>query len=96
MKEIRTNKTIPAVTINRTDPVVFDFTAWAKTPGVLQLWHRPHGAPVAHKVALRITGSRAYWTASEEDPPGKGDAMIFYFADSGSVRKSNVFTALVG
>ncbi len=92
---IKANKKIPALTINRTDPVIIDFSAWASEPGALQIWHRPRGATVAHKAELRISGSKAYWIASEEDPPGMGDAMIFYYADSGAVRKSNVFPVMV-
>lgn len=89
--------TIQSITISQGDTVKIDFSAWSDEHGTLQLWHRPHGALVAHMVELSVYDEHAIWTVTEDDAAsvGMGKGMLVYNVDSGKVLKSNIFDILV-
>ena len=96
---ITASKTISALTISQGDTVVFDFSAWEDEfgKGTLQLWHRPHGAFVAHMVELSVYHGQVVWTVTSEDTAavGMGKGLLVYNAVSGAVTKSDIFDIIV-
>lgn len=91
---ISVNNPIQTLTVYRHDPACFDFSTWSDVygSGVFQVWHRPPGAHVSHKVDLAVDGSRAVWIPSEDDAAGTGSGHLVYNADSGVYIRSELFS----
>ena len=100
-----TEKPIPKLIIGRRETnavtVKFIYKSWVEEFGfgTIQLWFRSPADMVAHQVNLTLPDSDyvAIWNVSMEDTAvsGTGAAQLVYNANSGAIKKSNIFTVQI-